>query len=61
MNVRFFKPTIDSYEFSFSLSIAKLIIFEITIGKFYALTYCESGIIIIIFGFTLQITKGKNK
>jgi hypothetical protein len=58
MKIRFFKPKFDSYFFNFNISIFKLTILQIVIGEFYALNTVNYGVIITVFGITLQITKG---
>ena len=58
IKAKIFKLKFDSYLFDFNISIFKLTILKITIGEFYALNTVNYGVIITIFGITLQITKG---
>jgi hypothetical protein len=57
MKINFFRPNIDSYHFQIILVIAKITIFEITIGQFYALNTNTKGFILTILGLTIQITE----
>ena len=57
MKVRFFRPNIEPWDLLIiDITIIGLTIFQLSIGKYYALTQVFKGFVITLFGFTIQVT-----